>query len=851
MGRMGRYEYTDEQRKVLEGLPQPFAVYQFLDKRVATLILSDGFCKLFGYANRSAAYYDMDTDMYKDTHPDDVARIAEAAFRFATEGGDYEVVYRTKDKERGGYRIVHAMGKHLYSEGVRLAHVWYTDEGPFEADEPDQATGLNRSLAEALREDGLVRASCYDEMTGLPTMSYFFELAEAGKKTIRERGGEPVLLFTDLSGMKIYNTQNGFAEGNRLIREFATLLKDTFSNENCCRISGDHFAVYTEETGLKDVLRRLFAQCEDLNDGHSLPLRVGIYSGSMGDVLVSEACDAAKFACDSLRNAYGSRFAYYDECMRSEVERRMYVLANVNRALEEGWIKVLYQPIVRALNGRVCNEEALSRWNDPELGMLSPLEYIPALEEAGVMYKVDLFVLENVLKKMQAQQERGLDVVPTSINLSRSDFTACDIVSEIVKRVDESPFPRNMIAVEVTESVIGKDFDFMVEQVKRLRDMGFPVWMDDFGSGYSSIDLLQSIEFDLIKFDMSFMRRLDEGDSAKTVLNELVKMATSLGVDTLCEGVETEGQKRFVREVGCSKMQGYLFCRPVTFEQILERYENSLQIGFENPDESAYYDAIGSVNLYDLAVMANEDDELRNYVDALPMGVMEIDGDAIEYVRTNQSYRDFMDRFFQIDVNVRPDGYRSETFGADSPFVTMVSQCCEEGGRAFFDEVMADGSAVHSFIRHIGANPVSGKNAVVVVVLSVSEPREGATYANVVRALAADYHSIYYVDLDTDDFIEYSLRAGGNELVMERHGGRFFEAARNDAAEQIHEDDRARFVDDFSKEHLVHELNEKGFYVGKYRIMVDGDFVDAVVKGMRLRSGGNQVIIGTRKCLDI
>ena len=153
-----------------------------------------------------------------------------------------------------------------------------------------------------------------------------------------------------------------------------------------------------------------------------------------------------------------------------------------------------------------------------------------------------------------------------SINLSRSDFDTCDIVEEIIARVDASGIGRDKLTIEITESAVGADFEFIKKQVNRFREQGFAVWMDDFGSGYSSIDLLQSMEFDLIKFDMSFMQRLDEGNNGKIILTELMKMATALGVDTLCEGVETEEQLRFLQEIGCAKLQGYYYCKPITFE---------------------------------------------------------------------------------------------------------------------------------------------------------------------------------------------------------------------------------------------------------------------------------------------
>ena len=178
---------------------------------------------------------------------------------------------------------------------------------------------------------------------------------------------------------------------------------------------------------------------------------------------------------------------------------------------------------------------------------------------------MDLYILDRVLEKIRQRQEAGLKVVPQSINLSRSDFETCDIVEEIRKRVDAAGVSRSLITVEITESLIGSDFEFMRDQINRFRSHGFAVWMDDFGSGYSSLDVLQSIEFDLIKFDMSFLRKLDEGDKCGIILTELMRLAGRLNLETVCEGVEKEEQVRFLREINCSKLQGYYFGKPAPY----------------------------------------------------------------------------------------------------------------------------------------------------------------------------------------------------------------------------------------------------------------------------------------------
>ena len=841
---MDRYSFSTEKRAALESLRQPFAVYQFIDKRVVTLILSDGFCELFGYADREEAVYDMDHDMYKDTHPDDVARIANAAVRFATEGGRYEVVYRTRRKNSTAYTVVHAVGEHIYTEdGVRLAQIWYMDEGTcVENATPDAE--IIRTMSRALHEQSMLNASHYDFLTGLPNRTYFFELAEAGKDRLLRDGGLPVLLYIDFQGMKFYNTRHGFAAGDQILQSFARILVRSFSNENCCRIGGDHFAVLTEGTGLEDKLNAIFREFGRLSDGKTPPVHVGIYPYHIENVPVSTACDRAKFACAGNKGSYASGFSYYRGELREDTMLRQYILENLDTALREKWIQVYLQPIIRAVNEKVSDVEALARWIDPKRGLLSPASFIPALEEAGLIYKLDLYMVDQVLEMIRIQLDNGLSIVPHSINLSRSDFDVCDIVEEIRRRVDEAGADRSLITIEITESVIGGNFDFMKEQVERFRSLGFPVWMDDFGSGYSSLDVLQSIRFDLVKFDMSFMRKLDQNEKGRILLTELMRMATSLGLDTVCEGVETREQARFLKEIGCSKLQGFYYSKPISLEQILRMHRDKTLIAHENPQESEYYESIGRVNLFDLGVVADEEaDAFQNYFSTLPIAVLEVMDGTARYIRSNRSYQEFMERFFKMDELESLTDPAVLSIGYGQTFIATVKQCCEGGGRAFFDETMPDGAVVHSFVRRVSVNPVTGATAIAIAVLSVTRPNESMTYAHIAKSLAADYYNIFVIDMDTNAYVEYSSQVGGEELSIIRRGEEFFESARRDTMTRIYEEDREPFLRLFTKENVVRELNTQGVFLATYRLIDSGFPVYVNMKITRMQ-GGNRIILG-------
>ena len=502
---------------------------------------------------------------------------------------------------------------------------------------------LRMSRAETRHWENLQNASRTDFLTGLANLGYFGELAETARDELAEQGRTPVMLYMNLAGMKHYNQKWGYAEGDALIKAFAGLLAERFGHERCSRFGQDHFCAISYADGLEARLDAFLEECEALNGGRGLPVRIGIYSDALGKVDVGTACDRAKMACDASSGEFRSSYSFFDADMMVRTKRRQHVIENLDRAIDEGWIEVHYQPIVRASSGRVCDEEALARWVDPELGMLSPAEFIPALEDAKLVYRLDLCVLSQVLEKMNSVIEEGLFLVPASVNLSRSDFAVCDIVEEVRKRVDESGIPRSAINIEITESAIGRDFEFMSEQVARFHDLGFRVWMDDFGSEYSSFDYLQILNVDLLKLDMRFMQQFDGDAKSGIILSELVRMALGLGIDTVAEGVETEEQVDFLREIGCGMLQGFYFCKPLPFEAVLDRYKDGTAIGFENPEESVYYAELGRVNLYDLSSIAcGEEDSAGHYFDMLPMAVIESTVEDFAVLRCNRSYVAFM-----------------------------------------------------------------------------------------------------------------------------------------------------------------------------------------------------------------
>ncbi|MBR4529020.1 MAG: EAL domain-containing protein [Lachnospiraceae bacterium] len=716
---MEKYRYPEAELALIENSVVPIGVYQYLDKHIITVALSKGFLRLFGYEDRESAYRMMDEDMFHGDHPDDIARITDAAVIFATEGGEYNTIYRSLIRDE--YHIIHAFGRHVTpTNGVTLGVIWYVDEGPYVSDDSLHGETVSRNFSISLKDASLQRRSNYDSLTGLPNMTYFFELAITSRDKVIAEGGHCAIGYVDFNGMKYFNKKHGFAEGNNMLRGFASLLEGRFGNENCCHISQDTFCFFALTYNLEENLRILFEEVAEMVGERQITVRVGIYTDSIDLVDTSVACDRARYACNSIRDNHHSSYCFFDESMLATENQRQYILDNLDRALSEGWIRAYYHPIVRAANAMVCDEEALARWEDPVRGTLSPADFIPFLEDAGLIWRLDLYMVEQVLQRMKKQQAAGLYVVPISVNLSRTDFDACDIVEEIRRRVDDAGVAREMIPIEITESVLARDFDFMKEQIERFRELGFPVWMDDFGSGYSSLDLLQTIHFDLIKLDMRFMKQFDNGEKSRVIITELMKMAIGLGIETVSEGVEEHEQVDFLKEVGCTKLQGYFFTNPLPFDEIMRRHEQGVSLMLENPEEASYYEAIGRINLYDMALSATDTPEsVTQYFNTFPMEVLESDDRTFRIIRCNKTYRDVMDSSGATGRIGATFSYADLQDAPDASVITAIRQCALSGERMFINERIGDHASVHALVRRIAVNPVTGLNACLVVVLGI------------------------------------------------------------------------------------------------------------------------------------
>ena len=412
-----------------------------------------------------------------------------------------------------------------------------------------------------------------DGLTGLSNMYAFRKNAQEiiDDEDIKERG--LAIIYFDVENFKIYNAKYGFEAGDRFLQNLSKNLSKIFNDLLVARFSDDHFVVLTYRNAIEARIEDLHRRVINYNPEAETGLRAGIYYVEVNDNDISIACDKARMACNSIKKNYESIYRFYDKEIGDEINLRQYIIHHIGDAVLKGYIQVYYQPIVRVISGRVCGFEALARWIDPDHGFLMPGDFIPILEDAHLIYKLDAYVIRRVCEDIKDFMGKGKKPLPVSINLSRIDFHQRDMYRIVNDAVVGNHIPRSLIHVEITESALDDSFDVLKGTVEKFRRGGYQVWMDDFGSGYSSLNLLKDFEFDVLKFDMKFLQDFRSKPKETAIWENVINMAEEIGIQTLAEGVETLETWDFLKRVGCEKAQGYFFGRPMPKEELLDYLE--------------------------------------------------------------------------------------------------------------------------------------------------------------------------------------------------------------------------------------------------------------------------------------
>lgn len=477
------------------------------------------------YMNRRALamlnYEDKDTkQLYMKSfldiiYPDDREDFKRRVVRYEREGygqaGEDTYQYRA--------RVMTKSGKPRYVYGF----VQYYN---------DPALGkISYNLMYPMSESSVISA---DSVTGLPGTRQFMDYGDR-RMSAPEKGGKSgagpdveqwYIIYINLIGFKTYNLDHGYERGDQILRQTAYAIEDSFPGDYVAHLTADHFIVLTVSDDYPQRILTARKKILSIPGNVGVDAKFGVYINSGSDPVSAELCrDYAREVCRTIENSPDQYMRVYDRSLAEKAKLERYIVSHLDDAIAAGSIKAYYQPILRTITGNICAFEALSRWIDPKYGFMDPAKFISVLEKHHLIYKLDCYMIREVCRRLASERRAGHPVAPVSINLSRQDLMTdkIDIFAEIERTVKEFDIPHDLVDFEVTESIVISDPDRMRKIIDRFRAAGYWIVMDDFGSGYSSLNILNEYHFDLLKLDKGFLNSFTE-ENRKVIAN-MVKMS--------------------------------------------------------------------------------------------------------------------------------------------------------------------------------------------------------------------------------------------------------------------------------------------------------------------------------------
>ena len=475
---------------------------------------------------------------------------------------------KVKDKKREFTRTKTIDGRAYLIHGQEL---W---------DEKDKFVGTlvvytDITSQEKLKDEATLYAT-RDQLTGLWNRDYFFEMVS---KTIRENPEvEFCMVVSDIYQFKMFNEILGYSTGDDLLLAVAQGFR-----EKCkrlwvfSRISGGKYALLIPKADFHEKAFMAFVQSVFERKNYELKVHcyVGVYEINDRDISAESMYTRAFMALESIKGDLQKNIAYYHEEIRNKRIFETTTLDEMDRALLNNEFVIFLQPQMDIQSNQTVSAEALIRWNKPGRGIVSPSEFIPIFENNGMIAKLDYHVWELACRQLHIWKNEGYEERSISVNISAKDFYLADLYESITGLVERYKInPRNL-KLEITETAFVLDVEKQMELVRKLQDYGFIIEIDDFGSGYSSLNSLKDISVDVLKMDMKFFEKSDETDRAEKIVRSVVKLANELGMPVIAEGVETEEDIEMLRRVGCQMVQGYYYSKPVSvedYEEFLKGY---------------------------------------------------------------------------------------------------------------------------------------------------------------------------------------------------------------------------------------------------------------------------------------
>ena len=651
-------------------------VYEW-DEETASVYLSHN-AERFDFPADTAKLFHGDYDSTDFVHKDDREKLRSEFFHMLKSKNEHSVVVRLR-KKNGVY-----IWCRLYATS------FFSDNGDYL-----RTIGCVLDInSEMVYLEQLQHAAEFDELTQIHNKNTFYKRTAA--MLLKNSNICFALLRFDIDRFKVVNELFGFEEGNNLLRFIAVRMQEILvgiSPFELARLEADIFVVCLPEKSVARVLPFL----ENITDGYKIAVdivpSVGIYNIEDLNISVDIMVDRAKLASETVKGDILARHAYFDIKLFTSVHHEQEIVNMMNTALEQKQFRVYLQPKYKLDNRRICGAEALARWLHPERGMIMPGDFIPIFERNGFIMKLDEYVWEQVCIILRDELDSGKNVFPISVNISKKDIynpKLCDIIIGLVEKYD---IPPELLQLELTESAYTDNAVLLTDIMKRLHDYGFTMMMDDFGSGYSSLNMLKEIPVDVLKIDLRFLADKNGETSGKggSIIASVMRMAKWLNLHVITEGIETQEQADFLRSIGCPDGQGYYFAKPIKIEE----YEQLL-LRTEPPAEEKTFSDLDEI---DIDEIWNPKAKLNMLFDKMfsAIGIYEVYNGKIEALRVNDSYFDMTgitrDEFHLNALNVRDTVVEEDRAKVDRMFCDAYES--KKTTETTYRKIMQDGRVLH------------------------------------------------------------------------------------------------------------------------------------------------------------
>ena len=440
-------------------------------------------------------------------------------------------------------------------------------------------SGISHDITEhKRREADAWQQANYDGLTNLANRNYFFEQLQVYINRAKHQGSEFAVMLLDLDRFKEVNDTLGHGQGDLLLVHTAQRMQQALRESDLVgRLGGDEFGVIVEFTDigqLQPLLERLLAEIEKPLTLQSVQVSV---SASIGIALfpqdatnADELLSRADEAMYSVKEQGRSGYSLYSAELSEVTKRRLRLASDLRAAIGSDQISLCYQPVVAASYDRIVGAEALCRWHHPELGDISPSEFIPLAEQTGLIQRLEDFIIDSVLQQLVRINSEDVSPIRMSINISpRRIMRAPERLKNLAYELDELGIYRSQLVLEVTEGLLLDATDDVLDLVKTFYDQGFAISLDDFGTGYCALSYLMHLDIHQVKIDRTFVERVDTDDSSHALCASIVSLAKTLGLTVVAEGVEKVVQRDLLGGLGCDYYQGYLFSRPLSSEAFM------------------------------------------------------------------------------------------------------------------------------------------------------------------------------------------------------------------------------------------------------------------------------------------